>query len=116
MIYTLAAERLGLRPEECVVVEDSNIGLEAARGAGMRCIITYTEATKDQASGQRQGAGRWIKILFLIPALGFINQTLLDDACSPSPGQSGSSRIWALPRPWSQSRSFRRSASFKMIG
>ena len=55
MIYTLAAEKLGLRPEECVVVEDSNIGLEAARGAGMRCIITYTEATKDQASGGQQG-------------------------------------------------------------
>jgi beta-phosphoglucomutase-like phosphatase (HAD superfamily) len=54
MIYTLVAERLGLRPEECVVMEDSNIGLEAARGAGMRCIITYTEATKDQARGREK--------------------------------------------------------------
>ncbi|PNW71496.1 hypothetical protein CHLRE_16g656650v5 [Chlamydomonas reinhardtii] len=49
MIYKVAAERLGVHPSECVVVEDSTIGLEAARGAGMRCIITYTPSTKDQA-------------------------------------------------------------------
>ena len=35
----------------CVVVEDSDVGLRAARDAGMRCIITYTEATKDQVGG-----------------------------------------------------------------
>lgn len=34
-------------PERCVVVEDSLVGLRAAKGAGMKCIITYTESTKD---------------------------------------------------------------------
>ena len=48
MIYTLAAARLGLKPEECVVIEDNDIGLQAARDAGMRCIITYTDTTKDE--------------------------------------------------------------------
>ena len=48
MIYTMAAERLGLKPEECVVVEDNDEGLKAARDAGMRCIVTYTAASKDQ--------------------------------------------------------------------
>ncbi|EFJ44392.1 hypothetical protein VOLCADRAFT_109931 [Volvox carteri f. nagariensis] len=48
-IYKVAAERLGLDPAECVVVEDSMIGLQAATGAGMRCIITYTPSTKSQA-------------------------------------------------------------------
>jgi beta-phosphoglucomutase-like phosphatase (HAD superfamily) len=47
-IYNVAAEKLGVSPGECVVVEDSTIGLEAALGAGMRCIITYTPSTKQQ--------------------------------------------------------------------
>ena len=34
-------------PERCVVVEDSLVGLRAAKGAGMKCIITYTESTSD---------------------------------------------------------------------
>jgi beta-phosphoglucomutase-like phosphatase (HAD superfamily) len=50
-IYDVAAQRLGVDPAECVVVEDSTIGLQAALGAGMRCIITYTPSTKQQVSG-----------------------------------------------------------------
>lgn len=34
-IYLLAAERLGVSPAGCVVVEDSGIGLRAAKAAGM---------------------------------------------------------------------------------
>lgn len=36
--YLTAAERLGKKPEECVVVEDTPAGLEAARAAGMPSI------------------------------------------------------------------------------
>jgi HAD superfamily hydrolase (TIGR01509 family) len=54
-IYNVAAQRLGLAPSECLVVEDSTIGLQAALGAGMRCIITYTPSTKQQV---RVGAVR----------------------------------------------------------
>ena len=36
--YLLAAERLGERPEDCVVIEDALGGVEAAKRAGMRCI------------------------------------------------------------------------------
>lgn len=49
MIYNKAAEHLGLDPASCVVVEDSAIGAAAAAGAGMRCVITYTRSTRDQA-------------------------------------------------------------------
>ena len=31
-----------------MVVEDSAIGLAAATGAGMRCVITYSPSTKSQ--------------------------------------------------------------------
>jgi len=46
--YLLTAKWLGLKPEECLVIEDTNIGLEAAKRAGMKCIVIYNEYTKDQ--------------------------------------------------------------------
>lgn len=39
-IYTLAAKELGLAPMKCVVVEDTEIGLQAGKAAGMQVIIT----------------------------------------------------------------------------
>eukprot|EP01039_Chlorochromonas_danica_P007104 gene7104-7856_t len=47
-IYQVAAERLGLSPDRCVVIEDSMVGLKAAKAAGMRCIITFTQSTKNE--------------------------------------------------------------------
>lgn len=40
--YALAAERLGLRPEEILAVEDSPPGVQAAKAAGM-CAIAWPE-------------------------------------------------------------------------
>lgn len=40
--YLLAAERLGVDPTRCVVVEDAPAGLSAARAAGMRTIAVLT--------------------------------------------------------------------------
>jgi beta-phosphoglucomutase family hydrolase len=37
-LFLLAAERLGVSPERCVVFEDAPAGLEAARRAGMRAV------------------------------------------------------------------------------
>jgi HAD superfamily hydrolase (TIGR01509 family) len=47
-IYNLAAERLSLEPSECVVVEDTRIGLLAAKAAGMHCIVTTNDYSKDE--------------------------------------------------------------------
>jgi HAD superfamily hydrolase (TIGR01509 family) len=47
-IYLLAAERLGVTPAECVVVEDSNNGLEAAAAAGMKCVVTVSGYTREE--------------------------------------------------------------------
>jgi len=49
MIYNTARERLGLPADRCVVVEDSLVGLRAAVGAGMPCVITYTHSTRSEA-------------------------------------------------------------------
>lgn len=47
LIYATAAQRLGnIDPSRCVVVEDSIVGLKAAKGAGMKCLITYTRSTE----------------------------------------------------------------------
>jgi HAD superfamily hydrolase (TIGR01509 family) len=37
-LFLAAAEKLGARPQDCVVVEDSDVGVECARNAGMRCF------------------------------------------------------------------------------
>jgi beta-phosphoglucomutase len=41
--YLLAARRLGIKPENCVVIEDAVAGVKSAKNGGMRCIaVTNT--------------------------------------------------------------------------
>jgi len=47
-IYVLAAQKLGVSPQECVVVEDSRNGLLAAIRAGMKCVVTVSDYTKEE--------------------------------------------------------------------
>jgi HAD superfamily hydrolase (TIGR01509 family) len=37
--FLAAAERLGVIPEKCLVFEDTNTGIEAARAAGMQWVL-----------------------------------------------------------------------------
>lgn len=42
-VFLLAAERLHVSPEQCVVIEDSLSGILAARRAGMKCVaVSHT--------------------------------------------------------------------------
>ena len=44
-IYRLACQRLGLRPDECLVVEDAVSGIQAAKAAGaIACAVPGTHA------------------------------------------------------------------------
>ena len=36
-VYVKVAEKLGIKPSECLVLEDAPVGVMAAKGAGMRC-------------------------------------------------------------------------------
>eukprot|EP00540_Astrosyne_radiata_P021262 CAMPEP_0116846070 /NCGR_PEP_ID=MMETSP0418-20121206/13631_1 /TAXON_ID=1158023 /ORGANISM="Astrosyne radiata, Strain 13vi08-1A" /LENGTH=315 /DNA_ID=CAMNT_0004477277 /DNA_START=175 /DNA_END=1122 /DNA_ORIENTATION=+ len=47
-IYLLATRVMGLARENTVVIEDSEIGLEAARRAGIHCLVTKSTYTKDE--------------------------------------------------------------------
>lgn len=41
-VFLLAAELLGVDPLNCLVIEDSIVGVEAARRAGSRCVAVLT--------------------------------------------------------------------------
>ncbi len=47
-LYTLAAHRLQLRPEECLAVEDSYNGASAAIAAGLQLVVVPNEVTATQ--------------------------------------------------------------------
>ena len=42
-VFLLAAERLGLQPAHCIVIEDAAPGIEAAHRAGMACVALCSE-------------------------------------------------------------------------
>jgi HAD superfamily hydrolase (TIGR01509 family) len=46
-IYLLALEHLGLPASNALVIEDSGNGLDAARAAGITCLVTINEYTRD---------------------------------------------------------------------
>ncbi|MDX9863909.1 MAG: HAD family phosphatase [Anaerolineaceae bacterium] len=46
-IYLKAAESIHVAPENCLAIEDSPIGLQAALAAGMRCVIIQNPHIKN---------------------------------------------------------------------
>ncbi|MBU0668430.1 HAD family phosphatase [Patescibacteria group bacterium] len=53
-IFLEAADRMGVKPNECLVIEDSIAGLKAAKAAGMKCIIcpdTFCEVDLSDFAG-----------------------------------------------------------------
>jgi beta-phosphoglucomutase len=59
-IYLLAARLLDTPPDECLVIEDSPAGVQAAVAAGMNCIAVATPLTRDQLHAQNLLAAEWI--------------------------------------------------------
>jgi len=47
-IFLIAAKKLGLKPSECVVIEDAIMGVKAAKSAGMAVIWIPDEWTMNQ--------------------------------------------------------------------
>ncbi|MGB4491550.1 MAG: HAD-IA family hydrolase, partial [Halanaerobiales bacterium] len=47
-IFLTTAEKLGVNPEDCVVIEDSRNGVLAAKAAGMKCIGFKNANSGDQ--------------------------------------------------------------------
>ena len=55
-LFLLAARSLGVSPEDCVVVDDSPVGMQAARAAGMRALgfAAMMPAERLSAAGAHQ--------------------------------------------------------------
>lgn len=47
-VYLIAAQKLGVAPEQCVAFEDSVAGVEASRRAGMKCIVVNQMAPREE--------------------------------------------------------------------
>jgi len=47
-IFLAAAAKLGLKPAECLVVEDAITGIQAGKAAGCRCLALTTSFNADQ--------------------------------------------------------------------
>lgn len=48
-IFSYAMERLGVTPDQCLALEDSTLGVQAARAAGIRAlVVTLNDYTRDQ--------------------------------------------------------------------
>ncbi|RRJ63569.1 beta-phosphoglucomutase [Paenibacillus oralis] len=63
-VFLLGAEELGVPPEACVVFEDAEAGIEAARRAGMRCVGIGSPDTLGAAD-------------LVVPSLGDVSLNLL---------------------------------------
>jgi HAD superfamily hydrolase (TIGR01509 family) len=53
-IYVKAARKLGLEPAACVAFEDSFVGVEAARRAGMKCVAIASTFPLEELRAQTQ--------------------------------------------------------------
>jgi len=50
--YRQAIERLGLSPGEILAIEDSRNGLQAAKAAGLSCLVTLSDSSRWEAAGE----------------------------------------------------------------
>jgi beta-phosphoglucomutase-like phosphatase (HAD superfamily) len=66
-IYCQAAANLGLAPARCVVVEDSRSGLEAARRAGIGCLLALGPAPTHPQLARLPGVDQVIDSLERFP-------------------------------------------------
>src|SRR5579872_3216404 len=54
--YLMGASKLGVAPEDCIVVEDAPVGIRAAKGAGMQALGLVTTHTREQLAAANPDA------------------------------------------------------------
>lgn len=77
-LFLLAAERLGIAPQACAVMEDSPHGIAGARAAGMRAVGftggSHLDGMREDHAQRLRDAGAAV----VLPGLDGMVQTLLD--------------------------------------
>ena len=66
--YLLAAEQLGVEPSRCLVFEDSLVGLQAAKSAGMTAVAITCGADEPMQAAQREIADETVPHFDALPA------------------------------------------------
>jgi beta-phosphoglucomutase len=62
-VFQVAAQKLGIAPERCVVLEDAVAGVQAAKAGSMKCIAVAFVGHHPEDSLRRAGADRVVKTL-----------------------------------------------------
>jgi beta-phosphoglucomutase len=62
-VFLVAAEKLGVAPSRCVVVEDAVAGVQASKAGGMKCIAVCFVGHHPAATLRDAGADRVVKSL-----------------------------------------------------
>lgn len=52
--YLMAAKKVGVMPEKCVVIENAPLGVKSAKAAGMYCVAVCTTLPKEELDGADQ--------------------------------------------------------------
>ncbi len=72
-VFLVAAKKLGVPPENCVVFEDAIAGVQAAKSAGMKCVAVTFVGHHVEEKLLEAGADRCVKILEELNAEDIIN-------------------------------------------
>jgi len=67
-VFLVAARKLGLSPQRCVVMEDAVAGVEAARNGGMKCIAVSFVGHHPEEKLRGAGADLVVKTLETVTA------------------------------------------------
>jgi HAD superfamily hydrolase (TIGR01509 family) len=103
-IFLVTAQKLGLPPEQCVVIEDAVSGVQAAKAAGMRCVAVAHSFPVEQlaAADLVQGGISQVTIADLAAPMGMASTTaqskvpLSLSTCTPTASTNmGSWGLWA---------------------
>jgi len=60
-VFLLAAQRLGIEPKNCLVIEDAVAGVSAAKKAGMRCLAITNTHPRTNLTEVTLSLTRWKK-------------------------------------------------------
>lgn len=68
-VFLLAAQKLGVKSRNCLVIEDAPVGIEAAKRANMKCIALTTTHTVEELNNAD----------FIVADLSFLNLRKISD-------------------------------------
>ncbi len=84
-LFLLTAARLGVEPSQCLVLEDSAAGLQAAQAAGMHRIAVPNRYTRDQDLSAANATVESLALRLVPGSRGGIEPLRADDRCKKAP-------------------------------